>query len=291
MLRRSSRPASYSRIPVTDVTSLLTWKIIEGDSEDRQALAADHVRAFQRAGADHRPQDPRRISASRLDVNEQVGDAEVFLFKPVRIRLGIERDKQGVYPDKNRISRILPWRRSRRNRNNRHRRRQPRLNAWRRQRDAEHGGPRRSGSLACTTLVTGRAWSVPSGKAPATYRPMFELRRYQRAALMALEDYWRDGGGNPLVAMATATGKSVVIAHLIRDISRRYPALRVLVRHPRARADRAGSPYRCGHCGRTLRSGSTAPASVSVNGMRRSFSPGCRASGAMLAGLVRDTWC
>ena len=31
------------------------------------------------------------------------------------------------------------------------------------------------------------------------------------------------------MAMATATGKSVVIAHLIRDISRRYPTLRVLV--------------------------------------------------------------
>ena len=29
--------------------------------------------------------------------------------------------------------------------------------------------------------------------------------------------------------MATATGKSVVIAHLVRDISRRYPTLRVLV--------------------------------------------------------------
>ena len=58
---------------------------------------------------------------------------------------------------------------------------------------------------------------------------MFELRPYQQAALTALEDYWRDGGDNPLVVMATATGKSVVIAHLIRDISRRYPALRVLV--------------------------------------------------------------
>ena len=42
------------------------------------------------------------------DVAEQVDDAEVFLFKPVRLRLGIEKDKQGVYPDKNRVSRILP---------------------------------------------------------------------------------------------------------------------------------------------------------------------------------------
>ena len=58
---------------------------------------------------------------------------------------------------------------------------------------------------------------------------MFELRPYQQAALTALEDYWRDGGGNPLVVMATATGKSVIIARLIRDVSQRYPALRVLV--------------------------------------------------------------
>ena len=58
---------------------------------------------------------------------------------------------------------------------------------------------------------------------------MFELRPYQQEALAALEKYWSRGGGNPLVVMATATGKSVVIAHLIRDISRRYPALRVLV--------------------------------------------------------------
>jgi DNA repair protein RadD len=58
---------------------------------------------------------------------------------------------------------------------------------------------------------------------------MFELRPYQREALAALENYWSQGGGNPLVTMATATGKSVVIARLIRDISRRYPTLRVLV--------------------------------------------------------------
>src|SRR5262249_62352405 len=58
---------------------------------------------------------------------------------------------------------------------------------------------------------------------------MFELRPYQQAALTALEDYWRDGGGNPLVVMATATGKSVIIAHLVHDVSQRYPALRVLV--------------------------------------------------------------
>jgi DNA repair protein RadD len=58
---------------------------------------------------------------------------------------------------------------------------------------------------------------------------MFELRPYQQEALAALEKYWSLGGGNPLVAMATATGKSVIIAHLIRDVSQRHSALRILV--------------------------------------------------------------
>jgi DNA repair protein RadD len=58
---------------------------------------------------------------------------------------------------------------------------------------------------------------------------MFDLRPYQRQALDALDAYWQAGGGNPLVAMATATGKSLVIAWLIQDIVRRYPKLRILV--------------------------------------------------------------
>ena len=119
---------------------------------------------------------------------------------------------------------------------------------------------------------------------------MFELRPYQQAALTALEDYWRDGGGNPLVVMATATGKSVVIAHLIRDISRRYPALRVLVvTHVLELIEQDLDT--CSRCGRTPRSESTAPASASANGMRRSFSPGCRASGATPRGSDRGIWC
>src|SRR6516225_1969197 len=77
--------------------------------------------------------------------------------------------------------------------------------------------------------MTGRVWPAHWARRRPSIMAMFELRPYQQAALTALEDYWRDGGGNPLVVMATATGKSVVIAHLIRDISRRYPALRVLV--------------------------------------------------------------
>jgi Protein of unknown function (DUF669) len=85
----------------------LTWKIIKGDNEGRQV--------WQRITYLHSSEQAQTIGRKTLkdlcvatDVAEQVDDAEVFLFKPVRIRLGIERDKQGVYPDKNRISRILP---------------------------------------------------------------------------------------------------------------------------------------------------------------------------------------
>ena len=85
----------------------LTWKIVKGDYEGRQV--------WQRITYLHSSEQAQTIGrrtlkdlCDALGVNEQVKDAEVFLFKPARIRLGIEKDKQGVYPDKNRISRILP---------------------------------------------------------------------------------------------------------------------------------------------------------------------------------------
>ena len=115
---------------------------------------------------------------------------------------------------------------------------------------------------------------------------MFELRPYQQAALTALEDYWRDGGGNPLVVMATATGKSVVIAHLIRDISRRYPALRVLVvTHVLELIEQDLILLRALWPDAPI--GINSAGMVSVNGVRRSFSPGCRASGAAPRGWGR----
>ena len=85
----------------------LTWKIIEGELEDRQL--------WQRITFVHSSEQAQTIGRKTLkdlcvalDVNERVGDAGVFLFKPARIMVGIEKDKQGLYPDKNRISRILP---------------------------------------------------------------------------------------------------------------------------------------------------------------------------------------
>lgn len=55
------------------------------------------------------------------------------------------------------------------------------------------------------------------------------LRPYQRAAIDALWNFWGKGGGNPLVEMATGTGKSIVIATMVREMIEAYPDMRVLM--------------------------------------------------------------
>jgi len=47
---------------------------------------------------------------------------------------------------------------------------------------------------------------------------MMQLRTYQSDAKNAVFDYWSNGGGNPLVEMATGTGKSLVIADLKKTL-------------------------------------------------------------------------
>ena len=58
---------------------------------------------------------------------------------------------------------------------------------------------------------------------------MINLRPYQAEALDAIFDYWSEGGGSPLVDLATGLGKSVVIAELTRRLVETYPDLRVLM--------------------------------------------------------------
>jgi DNA repair protein RadD len=55
------------------------------------------------------------------------------------------------------------------------------------------------------------------------------LRPYQSGAIEAVMGYWDQGPGNPLVDLATGTGKSIVIAKLTRDLLTSYPDLRVLM--------------------------------------------------------------
>ena len=57
---------------------------------------------------------------------------------------------------------------------------------------------------------------------------MIDLRLYQGASLDAILTYWGERGGNPLVDLATGTGKSVVLAELVRQICSTWPDMRVL---------------------------------------------------------------
>src|SRR5262249_24240628 len=61
---------------------------------------------------------------------------------------------------------------------------------------------------------------------------MLSLRRYQEEALHALFGFWRNGGGNPLIGMATGLGKSVIIAFLVKQLLADYPEMRVLITAP-----------------------------------------------------------
>lgn len=58
---------------------------------------------------------------------------------------------------------------------------------------------------------------------------MTTLRTYQQDAIDSVLNYWRGGGGNPLVDMATGLGKSVTIGSLTQDLLTTYPDMRALM--------------------------------------------------------------
>jgi DNA repair protein RadD len=58
---------------------------------------------------------------------------------------------------------------------------------------------------------------------------MIDLRYYQQEAIDETFNYWIDGGGNPLIDLATGTGKSLVIAEILRRLLDDCPTLNVLM--------------------------------------------------------------
>lgn len=60
---------------------------------------------------------------------------------------------------------------------------------------------------------------------------MTTLRPYQQEAIDAVHAYWQAGGGNPLIDLATGTGKSVVLAQIIRDVVETYDASVIVLTH------------------------------------------------------------
>lgn len=58
---------------------------------------------------------------------------------------------------------------------------------------------------------------------------MIELRDYQDAAIVSIFDYFAEKEGNPLLALPTGTGKSVVMAGFIERALKIYPGTKILI--------------------------------------------------------------
>ncbi len=56
---------------------------------------------------------------------------------------------------------------------------------------------------------------------------MFNLRYYQEDAVNSVFSYFMSYNGNPIIAMPTGTGKSIVIAELVKRVLQTYPDQRV----------------------------------------------------------------
>lgn len=85
----------------------LTWRIIEGDYEGRQI--------WDRLCYLHPNLQTQSIARKRLkDVCDALGilqhftDPEILKYKPARIKVGIETDRNGQYDDQNRVKRVYP---------------------------------------------------------------------------------------------------------------------------------------------------------------------------------------
>ena len=56
-----------------------------------------------------------------------------------------------------------------------------------------------------------------------------KLRDYQDDCVDALFAYWESGGQNPIIALPTGTGKSLVIAEFVRRALLKYPGTNIVI--------------------------------------------------------------
>jgi Protein of unknown function (DUF669) len=85
----------------------LRWAVTEGDFENRLL--------FQDLNIQNESEDAQRIGREQFKdvceacgITEPVTKLDVLLYKPCIISVTIEKDKNGVYRDKNKVSRVSP---------------------------------------------------------------------------------------------------------------------------------------------------------------------------------------
>jgi hypothetical protein len=88
----------------------LVWKILKDAHEGRQVWQNISF-VHSKAGAQWHGQKMLNTIIAATGVaapGERLPTAEPLLFKPVRLGIAIESDKNGVYPDKNRVVKVWP---------------------------------------------------------------------------------------------------------------------------------------------------------------------------------------
>lgn len=90
---------------------------------------------------------------------------------------------------------------------------------------------------------------------------MTELRYYQREAVDAVQAYWKNGGGNPLIDLATGTGKSVVLGQILREAVEAFDVRALVLTHVKELVEQ---DYRA-----TLRLWPQCPAGINSAGLGR----------------------
>jgi len=87
----------------------LSWQITEeGDYENRyvwQNITFLHDKSVQAVEIGRRN---FKDLCDATSISEQVSDVSIFKFKPCRIRVGIAKDKDGLYDDQNKVTRVKP---------------------------------------------------------------------------------------------------------------------------------------------------------------------------------------
>jgi hypothetical protein len=85
----------------------LPWKILEGKYEGRQVYQ-EIVFSHPNAGAQYHGQKMLNSVIAATGAPTPLSNAEKLLFTPCRIGIAIETDKNGVYPDKNKVVKVSP---------------------------------------------------------------------------------------------------------------------------------------------------------------------------------------
>ena len=83
----------------------LTWKILEGEYENRQVWQNISY-VHPKAGAQYHGEKMLNAIIDAVGAATPLTNIEPLLFVPCRIGISIETDKNGVYPDKNRVVKV-----------------------------------------------------------------------------------------------------------------------------------------------------------------------------------------